>query len=76
MGDRITFDNISQQLCSINRVTLCSFQNEVQNDSPYLVRYGQLESDISNLCKETTDGFHTLQISSPYTRCYTASLSK
>ena len=25
----------------------------VQNDSPYLVRYGQLESVIGNLCKET-----------------------
>ena len=44
MGNRITFDEICQQLCSIYRVTLCSFQNEVQNDSPYLVRYGQLES--------------------------------
>ena len=29
MGNRITFDKISQQLCSIYRVTLCSFQNEV-----------------------------------------------
>ena len=57
MGNRITFDNISQQLCSINRVTLCSFQNEVQNDSPYLVRYGQLESVIGNLSKEAADGF-------------------
>ena len=57
MGNRITFDKISQQLCSIYRVTLCCFQNEVQNDSPYLVRYGQLESVIGNLCKETTDGF-------------------
>ena len=57
MGNRITFDKISQQLCSIYRVTLCSFQNEVQNDSPYLVRYGQLESVIGILCKETTDGF-------------------
>ena len=55
MGNRITFDEISQQLCSIYRVTLCSFQNEVQNDSPYLVRYGQLESVIGNLCKETTE---------------------
>lgn len=44
MGNRITFDEICQQLCSIYRVTLCSFQNEVQNNSPYLVRYGQLES--------------------------------
>lgn len=57
MGNRITFDEICQQLCSIYRVTLCSFQNEVQNNSPYLVRYGQLESVIGNLCKETTDGF-------------------
>ena len=57
MGNRITFDKISQQLCSIYRVTLCSFQNEAQNDSPYLVRYEQLESVIGNLCKETTDGF-------------------
>ena len=57
MGYRITFDEICQQLCSIYRVTLYSFQNEVQNDSPYLVRYGQLESVIGNLCKETTDGF-------------------
>ena len=32
-----------------SRVTFCSFQNEVQNDSPYLVRYGQLESVIGNL---------------------------
>ena len=39
MGNRITFDEICQQLCSIYRVTLCSFQNEVQNNSPYLVRY-------------------------------------
>ena len=30
MGNRITFDEISQQTCSIYRVTLCSFQNEVQ----------------------------------------------
>ena len=57
MGNRITFGEICQQLCSIYRVTLCSFQNEVQNDSPYLVRYGQRESVIGNLCKETTDGF-------------------
>lgn len=57
MDNRITFDEISQHLCSIYRVTLCSFQNEVQNDSPYFVRYGQLESVIGNLCKETTDGF-------------------
>ena len=46
MGNRIIFDKISQQLCSIYRVTLCSFQNDVLNDSPYLVRYGQLESVI------------------------------
>lgn len=32
------------EVCSIYGVTLCSFQNEVQNDNPYLVRYGQLES--------------------------------
>lgn len=57
MGNRITFDEICQQLCSIYRVTLCSFQNEVQNNSPYLVRYGQLESVIGNLSKEATDGF-------------------
>ena len=57
MGNRITFDEISQQLCSIYRVTLCDFQNEVQNDSPYLVRYRQFESVIGNLRKETTDGF-------------------
>ena len=57
MGNRITFDEISQQLCSIYRVTLCSFQNEFQNASPYLVRCGQLESVIGYLCKETTDGF-------------------
>ena len=57
MGNRITFDEISQQLCSIYRVALCNFQNEVQNDSPYLVRYGQLESVIGNFCKEATDGF-------------------
>ena len=57
MGNRITFDEISQQLCSIYRVTLCSFQNEVQNESPYLVRYEQFESVIGDLCKETTDGF-------------------
>ena len=37
---------ISLQLCSIYRVTLGSFQNEIQNDSPYLVRYGQFESVI------------------------------
>lgn len=30
MGNRITFDEICQQLCSIYRVTLCCFQNEVQ----------------------------------------------
>ena len=29
-----TFDEICQQPCSIYRVTLCCFQNEVQNDSP------------------------------------------
>lgn len=57
MGNRITFDKISQQLCSIYRVTLCSFQNEDQNESPYLVRYGQLESVIGNLSKEAADGF-------------------
>ena len=57
MGNRIPFDEISQQLCSIYRVTLCSFQNEFQNASPYLVRCGQLESVIGYLCKETTDGF-------------------
>ena len=57
MGNRITFDEICQQLCSIYRVTLCCFQNEVQNDSPYLVRYGQLESVIGNLSKEAADGF-------------------
>lgn len=55
MGNRITFDEISQQLFSIYRVTLCNLQNEIQNDSPYLVRYGQLESVIGNLCKETTE---------------------
>ena len=49
MGDWITFDEISQQLCSIYRVTLCCFQNEIQNDSPYPVRYGQLV--IGNHCK-------------------------
>lgn len=57
MGNRITFDEICQQLCSIYRVTLCCFQNEIQNDSPYLVRYGQLESVIGNLSKEAADGF-------------------
>ena len=57
MGNRITFDEICQQLCSIYRVTLCCFQNEVQNDSPYLVRYGPLESVIGNLSKEAADGF-------------------
>ena len=57
MGNRITFDEISQKLCSIYRVTLCCFQNEIQNDSPYLVRYGQLESVIGNLRKEAADGF-------------------
>ena len=64
MGNRITFDEISQQLCSIYRVTLCRFQNEVQNDSPCLIRYGQLESVIGDLCKETTDCF--IRLKSPY----------
>ena len=31
MDYRITFDEICQQLCSIYRVTLCSFQNDVDN---------------------------------------------
>ena len=54
MGNRIPFDEISQQLCSIYRVTLCSIQNKIQNDSPYLVRYGQIESVIGYLRKRPT----------------------
>ena len=57
MGNRISFDEISKQLCSIYGVMLCYIQDEIQNDAPYLVRYGQFESVIGNLCKETTDGF-------------------
>ena len=68
MGNRITFDEISQKLCSIYRVTLCCFQNEIQNDSPYLVRYGQLESVIGNPQQRGRRWFHTLQISSLYTK--------
>lgn len=30
MDNRITFDEICHQLCSIYRVTLCCFQNKVQ----------------------------------------------
>ena len=57
MGNRISFDEINKQLCSIYGVMLCYIQDEIQNDAPYLVRYGQFESVIGNLCKETTDGF-------------------
>ena len=57
MGNRIIFDKISQQLCSIYGVTLCYMQNEIQNESPYFVRYGQLKSVIGNFRKEATYGF-------------------
>lgn len=76
MGNSITFDEISQQLCSINRVTLCCFQNGIQYDSPYLVQYGQLERVIGNPCKEPHQRLHTLQNSSLYISCHTASLPK
>ena len=57
VGKRIIFDEISQQLGSIYRVTLCYLENAIQNDSPYFVRYGQFERVIGNFCKEATDGF-------------------
>ena len=57
MDTRISFDEISKQLRSIYGVMLCYIQDEIQNDALYLVRYGQFESVIGNLCKETTDGF-------------------
>ena len=50
MGNRIIFDEICQQLSSIYRVAIRSLQNEVQNDSPYLVRNGQFTcSSLSSL---------------------------
>ena len=50
MGNRIIFDEIRQQLSSIYRVAIRSLQNEVQNDSPYLVRNRQFTcSSLSSL---------------------------
>ena len=57
MGNRISFDEISKQLRSIYGVMLCYIQDEIQNDAPYLVRYGQFESVIGELSKEAADGF-------------------
>ena len=61
MGNRISFDEISKQLRSIYGVMLCYIQDEIQNDAPYLVRYGQFESVIGNLCKKTTNSFIRLK---------------
>lgn len=56
MGNRFTFYEISQHLWSIYRVPLWSFKKMSKNN-PYLVRYGQLESVIGYLRKETYDDF-------------------
>ena len=61
MGNRISFDEISKQLRSIYGVILCYIQDEIQNDAPYLIRYGQFESVIGNLCKKTTNSFIRLK---------------
>ena len=61
MGNRISFDEISKQLRSIYGVMLCYIQDEIQNDAPYLIRYGQFESVIGNLCKKTTNSFIRLK---------------
>ena len=51
MGNRISFDEISKQLRSIYGVMLCYIQDGIQNDAPYLVRYGQLRVSLVTSAK-------------------------
>ncbi|NLV52170.1 MAG: hypothetical protein GXY64_02760, partial [Bacteroidales bacterium] len=54
---RILINKRTEQLAGISRDKLCYFQDGIQDKFPYLVRNGQLESIISGLRKESTNGF-------------------
>ena len=54
---RIIIDKSTEKLTGIGRDQLCYFQYDIQYKFPYLVRNGQLERCIGNLCKERTNSF-------------------
>ena len=53
---RIGINNRRKQFASIGRDHLCDFQDGVQNQFPYPVRSGQLESTCCGLTEECSDG--------------------